>query len=714
MGQDVSLLTHQVQQLSLMGAEVALVLEDISAVAAYIPESAFDLLNYDPSVVLIEQDQRYLVGEAFGVQKEELDFEQWLTDWQLSLDPADQKAPNFDKGDFIPPNITMVNAHRVSDAHTANQTVCIIDSGLDSTHEDFFHDRIRGQNLPGVQWSIDRNSHGTHVAGTIAAAANGLGLVGVMPSGNVNLIIIKVFGDNGEWVYSSNVAGAATVCGNNGATVINMSLGGSSGTQAAANTFARLRDNGVLSIAAAGNRGNNSLSYPASYNAVMSVAATDNNRNRARFSQFNAQVEIAAPGVGVWSTQPMGTGRAIGGGVFVNNRMISSNRMQGAPAVGASGTLVDCGLGTSQCQNAAGRVCLISRGENTFAEKALNCQNGGGVAALIYNNTSDDFNGTLGTTRVDIPVDSITLDTARTLANQMNARVDFRVTSGGRNYSAKSGTSMATPAVAGVAALVWSHFPECTNQEIRRALNLTAEDLGTPGRNHEFGHGLVDARAAYNFLAANGCANQPPVTSPTPRPTAAPSPSPTAEPSVTATPSPTSAPVCGSAVSYQAGSAYQIGDLVSHLGRVFQCTGASGWCSQSAYEPGVSIHWAAAWTEVDCPSPTSSPTPSPTATNVPSPTVTATPSPTSTPTVTTTPSPSPTPTPTATTTPSVSPTVSATPTTAPDPSPTNVPTSVPSAEPEVPVIDPPRAGSGSWWLLMLMLPLALRRALSRH
>ncbi|MCG9695883.1 S8 family peptidase [Shewanella sp. Isolate11] len=68
-----------------------------------------------------------------------------------------------------------------------------------------------------------------------------------------------------------------------------------------------------------------------------------------------------------------------------------------------------------------------------------------------------------------------------------------------------SGTSMASPHVAGVAALVWSHFPQCNNFEIRNALTASAKDLGEPGRDYKYGYGLVQAKAAYDYLMTNTC-----------------------------------------------------------------------------------------------------------------------------------------------------------------------------------------------------------------
>jgi len=71
-------------------------------------------------------------------------------------------------------------------------------------------------------------------------------------------------------------------------------------------------------------------------------------------------------------------------------------------------------------------------------------------------------------------------------------------------YRSWSGTSMATPHVAGVAALVWSHFPKCTNKDIRAALLATAEDLGNSGCDQYYGFGLIDAKAAYDFILEQG------------------------------------------------------------------------------------------------------------------------------------------------------------------------------------------------------------------
>ena len=89
--------------------------------------------------------------------------------------------------------------------------------------------------------------------------------------------------------------------------VISMSLGGTYNSPLEEAYYNHLYDQGILIIAAAGNEGNDALAYPASYNVVVSVAAVDMNQQKADFSQFNDQVEIAAPGVTVLSTYPNNT-----------------------------------------------------------------------------------------------------------------------------------------------------------------------------------------------------------------------------------------------------------------------------------------------------------------------------------------------------------------------------------------------------------------------
>jgi len=83
--------------------------------------------------------------------------------------------------------------------------------------------------------------------------------------------------------------------------------------------------------------------------------------------------------------------------------------------------------------------------------------------------------------------------------------VDVRSTYPGDRISSKTGTSMATPHVAGVAALIWSRFPECTNVQIRNILVMTAKKLGGVEYSNRYGYGLVQAKEAFDLLNSSGC-----------------------------------------------------------------------------------------------------------------------------------------------------------------------------------------------------------------
>ena len=448
------------------GGKMELDLSRHSAAAFTLPDQALKGLANNPNVEYIEKDvKRYPLAQT------------------------------------VPYGIPMVQADQLSDAATSNMTVCIIDSGYELAHEDLSGNQVSGTNDPGTgNWYTDENSHGTHVAGTIAALNNGVGVVGVNPNGNLNLHIIKVFNADG-WGYSSSLVAALDACEQAGAKVINMSLGGSVKSRTEDRAFAAADGRGVLSIAAAGNDGNTRHSYPASYSSVVSVAAVDSNKQHASFSQRTSQVELAGPGVGVLSSVPTGT--ALVASANVAGTGYEAIGMEGSPTGSASGALMDCGTGEAQC-NASGQVCLIQRGNVSFSDKVLACENGGGVAAIVYNNEPGALNGTLGDVTTGIPSVGVSdTDGAAMLANiGTNASVDI----GAGNYAYFDGTSMATPHVAGVAALVWSHHPQCSNTEIRNVLRVTAEDLGDAGRDDLYGYGLVQAKSAVDYITANGCA----------------------------------------------------------------------------------------------------------------------------------------------------------------------------------------------------------------
>jgi len=173
--------------------------------------------------------------------------------------------------------------------------VCVVDSGL-FEHTDLTASRISGYNGKEAvtPWNEDGNGHGTHVTGIIAAADNNRGAVGVAP--DADIYVVRVFSDEGRF-FGSDITAAVEICREANARIINMSLGGPRSLSTENNTFNILADEGIISIGAAGNDGNTEFSYPASYSAVLSVAAVDSNMNLASFSQRNSKVDVAGPGV---------------------------------------------------------------------------------------------------------------------------------------------------------------------------------------------------------------------------------------------------------------------------------------------------------------------------------------------------------------------------------------------------------------------------------
>ena len=198
---------------------------------------------------------------------------------------------------------------------TGGVKVGIVDTGIDANHEDLSGKTVNcastGAGILGIiggdanpsesRGCADDHDHGTHVAGTIAAKANnGVGVAGV--AFNANFAICKALHGPAGTGSTAGVANCITYLAGKGAKVISMSLGGGASStlqSAVSNAYSR----GSVLIAAAGNDGNSTVSYPAGYAEVVSVGATDNRDRKASFSNTNADVEVAAPGVNVLSAK---------------------------------------------------------------------------------------------------------------------------------------------------------------------------------------------------------------------------------------------------------------------------------------------------------------------------------------------------------------------------------------------------------------------------
>ena len=452
------------------GRRTVRMLERHRSAAMILSDAELRRLRSDPNVEYVEIDQRrYPMGQG--------------TPYGIGMVQADDAA------------LTVSNA-------SAGSTVCIIDSGYYRAHEDLQDSNVAGSIDPGTgNWFDDSCGHGSHVAGTISALDNAVGVVGVNRNGLLQMHIEKVFdGASCAWTYSSDLIAALDRCqdaiaGTSQKLVVNMSLAGSGPSVAEDAAFQAAYDAGVLSIAAAGNAGSTAVTYPAGYASVVSVAAVDSTGTAASFSQRNADVELAAPGVGVVSTTPFNVSRLVSG----DDAWLGSN-MTGSARVDATGLLADGGL----CDSVGswnGNVVVCRRGTITFAQKVSNVTSGGGVGVAIYNNVAGSFTGTVGGPTA-IPAISLSLADGQAALTHAGSESSLINSGGfGNGYQPYDGTSMATPHVSGIAALLWSLYPSKSNAEIREALQKSALDKGAAGRDNTYGFGIVQAKVAYDYLA---------------------------------------------------------------------------------------------------------------------------------------------------------------------------------------------------------------------
>jgi thermitase len=254
--------------------------------------------------------------------------------------------------------------------------VCVIDTGVDYNHPD-----LAANYVPlGYDWvnmdsdPMDDMGHGTHCAGIIGAVINNS--VGIAGLAQVSIMAEKGL-DAGGGGYYDDLANAIIDATDKGANIISMSWGGGSQSTVLHDALKYAYDHGVLLVAAAGNSGSSTKGYPAAYDEVIAVTATDSGDNPAYFTTYGDWVELAAPGVDIYST--------------------------------------------------------ISAVHDP---------------RFIY------------------PYDSL------------------------------SGTSMACPHVVGVAALVWSQFPDMARDVLSFHLRDTADDLGAAGFDIYYGYGRINARKA--------------------------------------------------------------------------------------------------------------------------------------------------------------------------------------------------------------------------
>ena len=281
----------QVEEFFQIGVLVVQVPDGASGMAA--------LANYrqEPAVLYAEPD-----GEVRAFQMR-AHYRPWsAAELALALPLALPNDPLFPQ-QWGPVKIKAPEAWDITKGSTAT-VVAVLDTGVAPDHPDISPKLVANQNFSGAPTTGDLYGHGTHVAGIIAALTdNALGVAGIAPE--VKIANVKVLNDSGSGSWSGVIAGILWAA-DNGAHVINMSLGGSQGTQAVEDAINYAWGKGLVVVAAAGNSGSSSPSYPAFYANCIAVAATDQNDQKAGFSNFGDWVDCAAPGVAIIAPVPTG------------------------------------------------------------------------------------------------------------------------------------------------------------------------------------------------------------------------------------------------------------------------------------------------------------------------------------------------------------------------------------------------------------------------
>lgn len=431
-------------------------------------------------------------------------------------------AANATSTQSTPYGIGLIHAPEVWIGATGKAiNVVVVDTGIDFNHPELKAIYAGGMNtFDANKPPFDDNSHGTHVAGTIAAADNDIGVVGIAPQ--VRLWGIKVLDANGSGTSEKliraidwTIAKQKELGGN---WVMNFSLGASRGSKVEGDAFQKAVDAGIIVVAASGNDSELNVPkpvlFPAAYPGIVTVGAVDSNSQLATFSNQGREMDLVAPGVGVLSTVPVGKGEL---SYVAGKTRVTGRALGGSPYGTINRAWVYVGLGRKEDipTNVAGKIALVKRGEIRFSEKARNLKEAGAVGIVIFNNDTSDMNWTLKPSdepqyaQYEYPLTvGITLAAGEEIiaTNPSTLTVSYEKD----DYASFNGTSMATPHVAGAAALLWSLQPNFTASTIINALTFTAKDLGSTGPDDQFGVGLVNVFDAAKLLSPSTFGQAPP------------------------------------------------------------------------------------------------------------------------------------------------------------------------------------------------------------
>ncbi len=307
---------------------------------AYLSQSSAQVVEVIPNLntVIVTLPENTTLPASTLVRATEPDF--YLAA-QVSIPPSD---PDYGK-QWALGVIGATGAWASLPTNATPITVAVIDSGICATHPD-----LVGRALPGKSYvstdTHDEFGHGCSVAGVIAANIdNDIGIAGIAP--NVKILPLKVLNAQGVGSYS-DVAAAIVFAADNGARIINLSLGGPSASALLEDAVNYAVNKGVLLIGAAGNTSSAQTLYPAAYAPVVAVGSVDSNLQRSSFS--SSTVDLYAPGRDILTTSSDGSTRRVTGTSFA------------APVV----------TGVAALEMAVGRSLRVDGGVVTFGVPAMN------------------------------------------------------------------------------------------------------------------------------------------------------------------------------------------------------------------------------------------------------------------------------------------------------------------------------------------------------
>ncbi len=505
-----------VQPLSQINAQVENSFSNINTLVLNVKDgSELEKLKQNPEIAFVEKEIFHPAPQPYHG---------YVITNPLAVVPLKAKkaallAGPFTATDKTPWGISAVHAPEAwMTAHSgAGARVLILDTGIDKDHPSLKDNFERGQDFVGDGNTpyefADSVGHGSHVAGTIAGEIDAAGFTGVAPQAKI--LAGRVCSKEG----CSNIAIAAGI--NWGiqqkVDVISMSLGGALSTPGERNAIAAADQAGLIVVAAAGNDGATChdavcrVSYPGALPTAIAVGAVDSTLKKADFSQYGPELAVVAPGVAVISSVPLGSGRDPEVKIQINGQetAVKSSVIQGSREVfiPETKTLVDCALGKPEDfakVDVKGKYALISRGEISFGDKVNNAISAGAVGTIIYNNAPGLINGTLS--QDGSVVSAAVFMVEQSVGNDLLAAVkagqpiSATLVVHKTDYSAFDGTSMATPHVSGVVALMKATNKNLRPADVKAILKQTAQPLG-PNNDNEYGSGFINAQAAVQAAA---------------------------------------------------------------------------------------------------------------------------------------------------------------------------------------------------------------------